>query len=266
MPRMCRTADYGELIKNVSRNTSIEYFIETTTLLINYMNEILPSADQEERASPSETLASSVYDRLRGDILSGRLEPGSKLRLQSLKETYQVGNSPIREALNRLSVSGMVVREENRGFRVAAAGIEELLELIKTRCWLEEIALRESIKNGDVKWEERIVLAFHWLSKVARTDAERSPEWEEHHHEFHLALLSACNSDILVGFCAQLEEQTLRYRNLAAVVEYRERHELEEHRAIQDAVLARDADKAVESLIAHYQITADIVIASGSLK
>lgn len=227
------------------------------------------SNTSDEMKGP-ETLASTVYERLREDILNGKLQPGSKLRLQILKDNYEVGNSPLREALNRLSANGMVLREENRGFRVSPAGVAELQELIRTRCWLEEIALRESVQHGDANWEEKIVLAYHWLSRAARakkdTSFNTSLDWEDHHREFHLALLSACNSSILLGYCAQLHEQTLRYRNLAVVVEYRERHELEEHCAIQDAMLARDADKAVKLLVAHYQITADIIISSGSLK
>lgn len=228
------------------------------------MNEITAEVDAHKTASASETLASTVYDQLHHDILSGRLPPGSKLRLQGLKEHYSVGNSPIREALNRLSANGMVVREENRGFRVSPAGIKELQELIRTRCWLEEIALRESIKRGDAEWEERIVLAFHWLSRTTQAEhnpVHASPEWEDHHREFHLSMLSACNSGILLGYCAQLFEQTTRYRNLAAVVAYREWHEMEEHRALYQAVLDRNADEAVKTLLAHYQVTADIVSA-----
>ena len=218
-------------------------------------------------ASRISTQASSVYDRLQTDILSGRLEPGRKLRLKDLIEQYDTGNSPLREALNRLSANGMVVREENRGFRVPPAHTSELMELTRTRCWLEEIALRQSIKNGDAAWEERIVLAYHWLSRAAQsTKAEArhtSPEWEDHHREFHLALISACDSAILIDFCAQLHKRTFRYRNLAEVVAYRDRHELEEHRELQQAVLNRDADLAVELLNKHYTITSEIVIASG---
>ena len=66
----------------------------------------------------NSTQASTVYDRLQEDILTGRLEPGRKLRLKELIDEYHTGNSPLREALNRLSSNGMVVREENRGFRV----------------------------------------------------------------------------------------------------------------------------------------------------
>ena len=215
----------------------------------------------------ASTRASSVYDRLQSDILTGQLQPGLKLRLKDLIERYETGNSPLREALNRLSANGMVLREENRGFRVPPASNEELQELTRTRIWLEEIALRESIEHGDNAWEERIVLAFHWLARAARSGEDApnslSPDWEAHHHDFHIALLSACRSKILLEFCAELAQRTFRYRSLSEVVEYRDRHELDEHRELQDAVLGRDADKAVELLKQHYQVTSKILIESG---
>ncbi len=213
------------------------------------------------------TQASTVYDRLQTDILTGKLQPGFKLRLKDLIEMYETGNSPLREALNRLSANGMVVREENRGFRVPPASSDELMELTRTRCWLEEIALRESIAKGDSVWEERIVLAFHWLARSARNKKKSSmtstPEWENHHREFHLALISACDSSILIRFCAELHQRSFRYRNLAEVVEYRDRHEIEEHEELQKAVLNRDADKAVELLKRHYTVTSEILLESG---
>lgn len=213
------------------------------------------------------TQASSVYDRLQDDILTGQLKPGVKLRLKDLIEKYDTGNSPLREALNRLSANGMVVREENRGFRVPPASAQELMELTNTRCWLEEIALRESIANGDTAWEERIVLAFHWLTRAARSEEESAkytaPEWENHHREFHLALISACGSSILIGFCAELHQRSFRYRNLAEGVEYRGYHEHEGHRDLQQAVLQRDADLAVELLHKHYKVTSEMLINSG---
>jgi len=222
------------------------------------------SANENGRIS---TQASSVYDRLQADILTGKLKPGLKLRLKDLIERYETGNSPLREALNRLSANGMVLREENRGFRVPPASNRELMELTRTRCWLEEIALRESIANGDSDWEERIVLAFHWLASAARSSDEASkttsPAWEEHHRDFHLALISACDSAILMDFCTELHQRSFRYRNLAAVVEYRDRHELDEHEELQKAVLNRDADKAVNLLKKHYTVTSEILVESG---
>lgn len=228
-----------------------------------------PSSETGSAESDSQisTQASTVYDRLQADILTGKLQPGLKLRLKELIEKYDTGNSPLREALNRLSANGMVVREENRGFRVPSASNSELAELTRTRCWLEEIALRESITNGDSAWEERIVLASHWLTRAARSKEtavdKSSQDWETHHRGYHQALISACNSKILMDFCAELSQRTFRYRNLAEVVEYRDRHELEEHQQLQEAALSRNADLAVELLHKHYTVTSEILLASG---
>lgn len=223
-----------------------------------------PSAEDK---TPSATLASSVYDRLQSDILTGVLQPGQKLRLKELTERYETGNSPLREALNRLSAAGMVLREENRGFRVPTANAEDLAELTRTRCWLEEIALRESIEHGDSGWEERIVVAFHWLESSARTTggkkATLSPDWEAHHQQFHAALISACRSKILMEFCDELAQRSFRYRSIAEVIEYGDRHELDEHRELRDATIARDPETAVKLLKEHYQVTSNILLDSG---
>jgi DNA-binding GntR family transcriptional regulator len=212
------------------------------------------------------TLATTAYDRIRDDVLTGRLQPGSWLRLRELIKTYATGNSPLREALSRLASDGIVNWEENRGFRVPIASIDGLQELFRTRCWMEEIALRKSILNGDDAWEERIVLAFHWLSHTAMkkddTDGWRSAEWARNNRNFHMALISACGSSVMVGYCEQLQSRTFRYGNLATNPKHQDRNELEEHRALQDAVLQRDADLAVSLLQNHYMTTCEILLAS----
>lgn len=209
------------------------------------------------------TLVGTAYRRLLDDIVWARLEPGRKLRMHELKAQYGLGQSPLREALNRLTEGGLVIREENKGFRVCYTSAEELEELTKTRCWVEEIALRESIARGDNHWEEQLLIAHHWLSRAPRlpdaSAARAADEWETRHRRFHLALIEACAAPKLVRFCAMLQDQTLRYRNVAAMKEYREQHERGEHRAIRDAVLARKTDLAVELLHAHYNATRRIV-------
>jgi len=218
----------------------------------------------------ADTLASVVFRRMQSDILAGRMRPGDKLRVQDLKDAYGVGNSPLREALSRLTSHGLVERSEHRGFRVAPASTKELLEIIGTRCALEELALRESIRDGDEAWEERVLLAHHRLSRTARPEGMSlvgsRTDWEARHREFHLALLSGCSSSILIGYCADLQERTFRYRNLSSVRSYRNGLATDEHCAIKDAVLERDADRAVESLTAHYRSTGGVVAESADLE
>ena len=221
-------------------------------------------ARQHDRTT---TRTSMVYHRLRDDLLNGRLEPGLRLRVKALSEIYDVGNSPLREALNRLAASGLIDQVDGKGFHVSVTSAGELRELITTRCWLEEIALRQSIRDGDDEWEERVVLACHRLSRLPRSTGEQpfrsSPDWDDRHRDFHTALISACSSGILIEYCVQLHERMLRYRSLAAATASKTRNQEDEHVRIRDAVLNRDSDRAVELLCSHYQLTGKIVAGAG---
>lgn len=213
----------------------------------------------------SPTLATSIYAQLRRDILRGVFLPGERLRLDGLCERYAIGATPLREALNRLSAEELVIREEQRGFRVAPVSLADLDELTKTCCWISELALRESMRNGDAAWEEALVLAAHRLSRVPREGSEGygsfNPEWEEKHRAFHLALIAACGSRWLIDFYASLMDRNTRYRYLAFADGSEPRDVEAEHQAIIDAVIARDADRAVAAANIHLRKTADSVIA-----
>ena len=74
------------------------------------------------------TLAEKAYDALRHDIIRGELPPGRPLRLSDLSERYEMGFSPLREALNRLQAERLVTAESLRGFRVAPLSLDELLD------------------------------------------------------------------------------------------------------------------------------------------
>jgi DNA-binding GntR family transcriptional regulator len=224
---------------------------------------IKPSAEGESKRSPT-TLASTVYERLRSDILAGKLEPGRKLRIEFLCKHYNTGHIPIREALNRLSSDGLVDRRDQRGFQVAPVSAQDLEELTKTRCWLESLALRESIAARTQEWEESVVVAYHRLSRAPRSMSQKvyreNPEWESLHRAFHLSLISACGSRWLLAFCAQLNDQSYRYRQIAFQRTFPLSNDTHGHRAIMEATIDGDADKAVRLLQAHLRFTSDTII------
>ena len=209
-----------------------------------------------------KTQATLVYDQIRQDILTGLLKPGEPLRVERLRERYDTGGSPVREALNRLSANGLVGNLDNRGFSVPEVSIEELRELYKTRFWIEEIALRESIAHGDEAWEESVVLAMHRLNRTPRNandENESDLEWEAGHRAFHMALISACESRFMLRFCHQLHDQSDRYRQLAVAIDPKRKSE-DEHAAIFDAVINRDVELSTSLLKEHYNKTQDIIL------
>jgi DNA-binding GntR family transcriptional regulator len=141
---------------------------------------------------------------------------------------------------------------------------EHLIELTQTRCWLNEVAIRESIRRGDDAWEESIVLAYHRLQRTPRhRSGQDSPmydqAWESAHRTFHSSLIAACGSRWLIGFCEQLFDAADRYRHLSRATSRARKVKRDEHRSIMEAVLARDADRAVAILNAHFHGTANLV-------
>jgi DNA-binding GntR family transcriptional regulator len=206
-----------------------------------------------------ENLTTLVHRRLRDDLLRGVLAPGAKLKVQRLASQYGAGASPVREALSSLAAEGLVQRQEARGFRAAPATVADFEELVRARCWLEEVVLRESIAAGDMAWEEALVLARWRLERTPRSAAPdrfaENPAWEAVHAAFHQALLAACPSATLRAMAETLRERAERYRSLANRAAYPGRDVAAEHNAMADAALARDAPRAIALLQAHYRST-----------
>ena len=206
-----------------------------------------------ETGTPS-TLASAVFEKLRMDILEGRIPPGEKLRIEALRERYDVGASPLREALNRLTAMHLVEQVDQRGFRVPPVSVDEFDELSRTRCWVNEIAIREAIAHGDQAWEEEIVLAFHrlWRTPVVLEGGHLNREWELLHRRFHAALIATCPSKWLRNFHETLFDYADRHRHLLAQQARSEQDSqpatTQEHREIMEAVVQRDVSRAVRLL------------------
>lgn len=220
-----------------------------------------PEATSEPQAA---TLTQTVYAQLRADILSGRMRPGEKIRAEALRKRFNTASSPVREALNRLLSEGFVALEQQKGFRVAPVSVEELEELVKTRCWIDGLAIRESIERFDLSWEEKLILALHHLSRTPRGESGQAEnaEWESRHKDFHMALIGGCGSRWIKRISEQLFDAAERYR-LLSFEQVLERNELQEHRELVDACINRDADRAVRVLGHHYSQTFEAIANSG---
>lgn len=205
------------------------------------------------------------YQRIRDDIIAGRLPPDGKLKIRELRVRYSSGSSPLREALSQLTADGLVTRTENRGFRVARADLDAYEDLVQARCWIEGVALRDSIARGTSKWEYGVVIAGYALEKAVhsfRSDRfDPNPEFETLHKRYHMALIAGCENRVIEDVCSQLYDHATRYRQLSNIATYMKGAypRGSEHKQISEAVLARDADRAVALLCAHYQRTAALL-------
>lgn len=214
-------------------------------------------------AAEPKTLVEGAYQRLRRDIIEGVHAPGEKLRVEHLKDQYDVGAGTLREALLLLVTDALVVTQGQRGFRVAPISIADFEDITRTRVLLETEALRQSITLGGDDWEASVVAAFHRLSRAEEKLADHDPgtteEWEKRNRAFHEALISASPSRWIRHFQNILYQQSERYRRISLFRQPIERDIHAEHQALFDATLARDTTRATSILTEHILRTLDAV-------
>jgi GntR family transcriptional regulator, carbon starvation induced regulator len=219
-----------------------------------------------ERADENEAVGDDGYRRIRADIVFGRLKPGQKLKLDGLKESYGVSVSTLREILSRLTADGLVLAEGRRGFEVAPVSADNLRELAELRLLLEAHAMQVSFANADVEWEGRVVSAHH---KLASTDRlmERGlgelEQWKRYDGEFHQALISNCGSQVLMDAHVLVFDKYFRYQMVA--FRYRGAEPAQQHQALLDCALRRDAEAAKVVLQTHIYNCVEDTLATSSL-
>jgi DNA-binding GntR family transcriptional regulator len=209
-----------------------------------------------------KTLADEAYQRIHDDIIRGEFAPDDKLQPDALRERYNIGLSPVREALSRVALEGLAVAEGQRGFFVAPATREELLDIADLRIQFSVMSLERSIRHGGDEWENAVVTSYYQLNKL-ENQSHREPhtfhdEWERRNRAFHQALESGCGSPWLLHFCDILYDQLERYRRRFVVYTEIDPTIAEEHRLIKELALARDL-KACDVLKQHFQHAASVI-------
>ena len=202
------------------------------------------------------TISASVYQQIKRDIIFGALEPGTKLKLNALKVRYHASLTTLRETLNRLSSEGFVRAEEQRGFFVSPVSPEDLSEITDLRVLLECWAVSTSVINGNTDWEGNLVAAHHKLALMEKRlldgDDSQKELWKRYDREFHLTLIEACNSRNMLDIHAVVHDKYLRYQML--ILTYRGLDAAEEHHAIFEAAIARDAETTATLLEQHIRL------------
>ncbi len=200
----------------------------------------------------SPTLTDKVVKLICQDILSGELKPNQKLVVAELKEKYNVGASPIREALIQLSWIKYVKLEPQKGCWVAPVSKVELYDLYESLKVVSSVLLEKSIKEGSESWELEILTEFHKLSRF-KFQAENFnwQEWEERQEAFYSSLLSGCFSKNMLEFFSDIIRQVKRYRRISLThspKNFSQLFNLDEHEKIMKLTLDKDLDGAKQQL------------------
>jgi DNA-binding GntR family transcriptional regulator len=221
-----------------------------------------------EDLRPADAVASltqGAYDALRQALLDCRFEPGEPLPIGELQKWLEVSQGAVREALSRLTSEGLVESRPQHGFRVTPISAADLRDLTTARIEIEELYLRLAIAAGDVRWEARIVAAFHQLSRTPPLEPGAERRFDRRflalHHSFFDVLVSSCDFVWLGRVRKMLQVQELRYRGRSLAPVPGERDLVGELREIMEAAIARDADRACSLVGAHMCRSAELLLA-----
>lgn len=200
------------------------------------MNEYLPLRDV-------------VFNTLRRAILKGELKPGERLMEITLADKLGVSRTPIREAIRKLELEGLVVMAPRKGAKVASITERDLNDVLEVRKGMEVLAISLACKRITGEELEKLETIEQSFQKLI--ESGNLTELAEMDVKFHDTIYQATNNQRLVQLLNNLREQMYRYR-MEYLKDIAVRRTLaEEHKAICRALRERDEQQAEQYVSIH---------------
>ena len=200
------------------------------------MNEYLPLRDV-------------VFNTLRRAIITGEFAPGERLMEISLANRLGVSRTPVREAIRKLELEGLVIMIPRKGAQVAKITEKSLRDVIEIRCVLEEFAASLACERITEEGKEKLKEAHQqFVDTVQSRDILDIVEKDE---KFHDAIFQATSNDKLITIINNLREQFYRYR--MEYVRDIEQHSVlvTEHENLLHAIFNHDSETAKQIMRTH---------------
>ncbi len=194
-------------------------------------------------------LYQEVAERLRQRIFSHELPPGTWVDEQAIAEQYGISRTPLREALKVLASEGLVTLKPRRGCYVTEISERDLDEVFSVMSMLEgECARASATRASDAELGRLRTIHADLERAAAEADIDG---FFEANQAFHLALQEIADNRWLLQVIEDLRKVIKLSRHHSLFSEGRLEQSLAEHRAILDALLARDAERAEQRMRAH---------------
>lgn len=183
-----------------------------------------------------------VFEHLRAAIVTGALKPGERLMELQLAEDMGVSRTPVREAIRKLELEGLVSMIARRGAYVSDLSIRDIAETFEVRAALESLAAglaAERIVPEELEQLERVLVEIGTCEQQGTI--ERMVELDE---EFHALLFSATRNSRLSQIISNLREQIARFRRSSLSTPGRIKAVFNEHKSIVEAISDRNSSLA----------------------
>lgn len=203
------------------------------------------------------TAQDAVYDHLKRRILAGELAGGVRLNPLEIGTELGVSRTPVREALHRLDIEGLVDITPNRGVVVTSLTVDDVRELFKIRTALEMLAAAEATRH----LHEDALDEFELLLRRMERAQGDPKQWVTRHEAFHDRIYAFARMPRLVAEIRRLREAVHPYLRLYIDVYHHTEMPGYEHRGLLAEIARRDPDRAARAVRQHIEYAADGVLA-----
>lgn len=209
-----------------------------------------------------DTIVSRISRILADRIVTGQLDPGTKLRQDHIADEFGTSHVPVREAFRRLEAQGLAVSEPRRGVRVASFDLKEVREVAQMRAALEVLALRHAAPHLTPS-----ILDQAEDATVAGDNSHDVRSWEEANRRFHTLILTPCAMPRLLAAISDLHTASARFLFASWRSEWEARTD-HDHRAILTFLRQGNIENAASVLERHVQWIGQkpVRIASGATR
>lgn len=209
---------------------------------------------------PAEGLSSSelVYRKLREDIISGRLAPGTRLVELNIAADFGVSRTPVREALKRLTAEKLVLSDPSRGVIVHAPDASEIEDVFVVREALDALAARLAAHRITPSELARLRVIVDAMREAIRSG--RREQVVVANQRFHDVIYAAAGNDMLARVASDLRDFVRRFTTLPFASPDRVEHVLAEHEAILEALAAHDPEAAETASRRHLEAAREYLI------
>ena len=191
-----------------------------------------------------------VFNTLRQAILKGELKPGERLMEIQLANKLGVSRTPVREAIRKLELEGLVLMIPRKGAEVAEITRQDMEDVLEVRTALEELAVKDACDHITDAQLSELKKASNEFKKVLLEGKDLVTCADADMH-FHNVILSATNNRRLIQMLNNLSEQMYRYRMEYLKDERTHKTLIDEHDAIRRALKKHDKTKAGAAIRVH---------------
>jgi DNA-binding GntR family transcriptional regulator len=219
------------------------------------ISDASPLAETAVLSGEPESLSASVVHRLELEILKGRRKPGDRLDERQLADYFGVSRTPVREALQRLAASGLVVSRGRQGLQVAQLSIADLLDAFSVAAEMEALASAQAARR--IRPEQRSRLEAAHQACSAAMYARDADGFYEANLEFHETIAAASHNRILREELRRITVKISPYRRTITFQPGRMESSIPEHEQITQAIFRGDAAQASQVMRSHVTLLGD---------